>query len=83
MNNTERNYDAARQMLESIREDCKHFDRERILDAWQMNILMRNDDHDDRLSKLEIRVGALTYVMYVVTAISGTALGFALCRLFT
>ena len=83
MKETEEKLNLIRKNLEEIREDHKTYGRERILDAWQMNILMRNDDHTKRLNELEAKVDALNFVMYVAIAISGTALGFALCMIFT
>ena len=67
--------DTIRQKFEEIRNDSQNYSRDRILDAWQANILFRNEDIEKRLDDMQSRIETADLWQKVCTCILGASVG--------
>lgn len=76
------NTEEIKKKFEEIRQERAQFGNDPILDAWEANVLFRNQELEHRVDKLEEKVFSQSAANYVLVIIIGLLAGAFLFHVF-
>lgn len=74
--------EAIRKEFEMIRQERAQFGNDPILDAWEANVLFRNQELEHRVDKLEEKIFSQSVTNKVLILTVGFFIGVLLCHIF-
>lgn len=74
--------EAIRKEFEKIRQERAQFGNDPILDAWEANVLFRNQELEHRVDELEEKIFSQSVTNKVLILTVGFFIGVLLCHIF-